>query len=115
MSRPIIVIAEDAFTWRTLWRNDLAAKVDIKFATTVAELRQHLTNHPDAVLLVINGALDSQHTYGLMPEIKSRFTGHILATARTPYSRKQLMALGCTHESSKLELPAKVLEVLGLT
>ena len=113
---PKILIVDDFKQWQNSWKRRLGDKVEILSAFTIPEADALFSANPDINLIVMDACVpgDELTTPPLVRKFRETFKGPMIAVSSDEEYRKELMRVGCDHESEKEHLPKKVLEILGI-
>lgn len=115
MSKKVLVVEDDESLYDR-WRRELDSKVVLICAPSKLEATSQFIKNPDIVAIAMDACVpgNSPNTLSLVQAFRRTFTGPMIAISSLGIYRKQLIQAGCDHESTKEDLPAKLLEVLGL-
>ena len=115
MSKKVLVV-EDEEEVQGRYKQQLGSKVVLISALSIEEAEEQFAANPDIDAIVMDACVpgDRPTTRPLVRMIRGTFAGPMIATSGHPGYRKILVEDGCSHESSKYNLPSKLLEVLGL-
>ena len=117
-SRPTIFIVEDSPSCQKYYADIQKEQVTIVSARSLTEANEKWDSIQEIALVVMDGCIDNRDrpdTVPLIQKIRETFSGPMIAASSSVDYRKMLMRAGCSHEAAKPLVPAKVLELLGLT
>ncbi|MFC1633164.1 hypothetical protein ACFL1U_03470 [Patescibacteria group bacterium] len=115
-----ILIVEDEFAPRMVWKEELeAAKLIVLQADCLKDARELFKSNPDisAIIMDMNiGMFACEQTDKLVKEFRETFSGPIVAASCDFDSNALLIAAGCDYKvaDGKFDASQIVLEVLGL-
>lgn len=117
-----VLFVEQYLAMIKLWMVTLETKgknVDALQATTAEEALMHRESSSIDVVVWGNSHLDGRPTFGEsgpIAEFRRRgFTGPMIAASSVDPAREQQLASGCDHEAvSKVKVPDKIIQILGL-
>lgn len=116
---PVVFIIEDDADCQRLYAMELEERVTIISAESLAEANSKWEqNNEKVALVVVDACVDNRNYPDSQPfirKIRETFSGPIIAASSSSVFRQDLLQAGCSHEARKVEAPAKVLDLLGLT
>ncbi|HSX24988.1 MAG TPA: hypothetical protein VLG69_03405 [Candidatus Andersenbacteria bacterium] len=115
---PIVLIVEDSIREQERYLEALKEKVVIVPAKSLQEANTEWENAQNIALIVMDGCVnnhDFPDTQPLIKKIRETFKGPMIAASSSSIYRQALLQAGCDHEAHKDGVPAKVLELLGLS
>lgn len=110
-----ILSVEDDSNLQDLYEQILQDRIGILSAFTVEEGLQLFCEHPEIVIVVMDGNVPCQTmtTVGLTKEIRRRgFTGPMIASSSDTVLSSALMKAGCDYQSQKFEVPDLIIRLL---
>ena len=110
-----VLIVEDDRLQHEYYTATLGGKVEIipVFSIEVAIIQ--FANNPDIAAIVMDACVSGTepNTMELVRQFRKKFSGPMIAASGESLYRKQLIKAGCDYQSEKLNLPIKLLEILG--
>lgn len=117
----VLLVEDDEFIqemWKYSWAVLLANKPKIIFisAFSVKDAERKFFNQHDITCVVMDACVPGRkpNTPPLVKKIRVAFEGPIIAVSSDPEYQQILMSAGCSHRCEKNDLPAKLLEILGV-
>jgi len=118
-----VLILDDNKYLQETWRADFAScnvpfayLIKVISAFSVDDAIEQFGANPNLAAIVVSGCITGRQpsTIPFVKEVRKTSNVPIVATSTNSWYQKELMKAGCSHETSKDDLPRKVLEVLGL-
>ena len=111
-----VLIVEDGRREQYIWCKKLAGEVVVVSAFSIMEAEKQFATNPDIVAIVMDACVpgDRPTTPPLVRRFRETFLGPMIAVSGRSDYQQQLLEAGCDYQSSKKDLPEKLLEVLGL-
>ena len=116
-----ILIVEDSPDLHEIYAEALKGKIEIISALSIEQAQKLFDGNQDIKLIVMDYSVPFReddkycsNTIDLIKYIKVRFSGPIIASSSTEDCRKEQLATGCTHECGKVQVPKKIMELLGI-
>lgn len=119
--KPKVLFVDDERGVHAAWKlqlADLGDKVEIVQAFTVDEAIEQFKANPDLAAIVLDGYLSGHSTVpealALIKEFSPTFTGPMISVSSDEFVRMRCVAMGCTHECQKRDLPRRLIAILKL-
>lgn len=114
-----VLIVEDVLAAAYTMQCMLSEKVEVILAKNHGEAEKAFADHPDISAVIMDGSLGTAilDTPPLVRKIRSEFgfRGPMVAATNREESEVALIKAGCDCGGEKMNAPAKILELLGLT
>ena len=113
--KKVLLVEDDRFMHE--WLSDkLNGKVELISAFSIEEAEQQFAANPDIAAIVMDACVPGNRptTPPLVRKFRETFTGPMIAASTISAYKQMLIGAGCDHECEKENVPAKVLQVLGL-
>lgn len=117
MSKKVLIVEDEAWRYDD-WCQKLDSKVILLFASSIREAEKQFATNPDLDAIVVDACVPGgvPNTTHLIQKFRETFHGPMIAISSSWAYLKQLLDAGCNHCCpEKEDVPAKVLEVLGLS
>ena len=111
-----VLIVEDEERWQENYKQDLGGKVLIIEALTIKQAEEHFAANPDIAAIIMDACVPGGRptTLPLVKKFRETFFGPMIAASSYTAYRKDLIWAGCDHEANKPDVPAKLLQILGI-
>ena len=111
-----VLVLEDNLNWHKMWGSSLDIGehgVELISTTTIQKFREEFSSNPDVDVIVLDACVPGMqpNTLDLAREVRSKFTGIMIAISSDKYHREDLMKAGCDIECEKYLLPQKIMDL----
>ena len=113
-----ILIVDDSKEYQQVWKMILSPQFEIIQAMNISDGRRKFfeNNGNDLALVVMDACIESKSmdSAPLLAEIKGAFLGPIIACSSDEKYQRELVALGCTHQSDKKNVADMISQIMGI-
>ena len=115
--KKVLIVEDEVRRYYSAWQQELPSdRVTLLFAASVEEAEEQFSANSDIDVIAIDACVpgDEPTTLPLVRQWRQTFTGPMVAISSMSEYREMLLYAGCDYESSKKDLPKKLLEILDL-